>query len=92
MYAVQGLADSPLMITILPADKYGQFCSANSMVNSLVVLLGAWLGGYMTDLFGYRVMFIWDFCVTLIATLAVAGVYWQWKLLGGKAHYTPPVV
>ena len=92
MYAIQGLADSPLMIAILPPDKYGQFCSANSMVNSVVVLVGAWLGGYMTDLFGYRVMFVWDFCVTLIATLAVAGVYLQWKRLGGKANYVPPQV
>ncbi|WP_417169930.1 MFS transporter [Victivallis sp.] len=92
MYAIQGLAYSPLLINLLPPDKFGQFSSANSMVNAVAVLFGSWLGGILTDCFGYRVMFLWDFCITLLATFALLGVYKQWKLLGGREHYTPPAV
>ena len=90
MYAIQTLANTPLLINLLPSDKYGQFASANSMVNSVAVLFGAWLGGYLTDCFGYRVMFVWDFFVTLLATIALLGVYKEWQRLGGRQHYTPP--
>lgn len=92
MYAIQGLAYSPLLINLLPPEKFGQFSSANSMVNAITVLLGSWLGGYLTDCFGYRIMFVWDFSITLLATLALLGVYREWQRLGGKAHYTPPPV
>ena len=89
MYAIQGVAGTPLLVNMLPMDKFGQFASANSMVNSVVVILGAYLGGYLTDLFGYRVMFIWDFAVTSIAMTAMLLVYLQWKKLGGR-NYIPP--
>ncbi len=92
MYAIQGLANTPLLINLLPMDKYGQFASANSMVNSVAVFFGAWLGGYLTDCFGYRVMFVWDFCVTLLATFALLIVYKEWHRLGGKQNYVPPKI
>jgi MFS family permease len=89
MYAIQGVAGTPLLVNMLPMDKFGQFASANSMVNSIVVILGAYLGGYLTDLFGYRVMFVWDFTVTSIAMTSMLLVYLQWKKLGGR-NYVPP--
>ena len=89
MYAVQGVAGTPLLVNMLPMDKFGQYASANSMVNSVVVILGSYLGGYLTHLFGYRVMFVWDFVVTSIAMTAMFLVYLQWKKLGGK-NYIPP--
>ena len=89
MYAVQGVAGTPLLVNMLPMDKFGQFASANSMVNSVVVILGSYLGGYLTHLFGYRVMFIWDFAVTTIAMSAMFLVYLEWKKFGGK-NYVPP--
>lgn len=89
MYAVQGVAGTPLLVNMLPMDKFGQFASANSMVNSVVVILGSYLGGYLTHLFGYRVMFIWDFAVTTIAMSAMFLVYLEWKKFGGK-NYIPP--
>lgn len=89
MYAVQGVAGTPLLVNMLPMDKFGQFASANSMVNSVVVILGSYLGGYLTHLFGCRVMFIWDFAVTTIAMSAMVLVYLQWKKFGGKKLYSP---
>ena len=90
MYAVQNLAQTPLLVAILPMNKFGQLASVNSMVNSVVVFAAAYLGGYLTDYFGYRLMFIWDLAVTAMATAALFVVYDQWKKAGGKAGYTPP--
>ncbi len=92
VYGMQNLACVPLLISLLPQDKYGQFSSANSMVNSAAVFFGAMLGGYFTDLYGYRVMFIWDFTITLLATFSLIIVYKEWKKYGGKANYQSPVI
>ena len=92
MYTIQNLAGSPLLVKIVPMEKYGQFASANSMVNSAAVFVGAWLGGKVTAIFGYRIMFVWDFVVTIIATLALLVVYREWKRYGGKDNYRPPEV
>ena len=92
MYTLQNLAGSPMLVKLLPMDKYGQFASANSMVNSVAVFFGAWLGGKLTAAFGYRVMFIWDFGVTIMAMLALGIVYREWKRFGGKENYTPPEI
>ena len=62
------------------------------MVNSAAVFVGAWLGGKVTAIFGYRIMFVWDFVVTIIATLALLVVYREWKRYGGKDNYRPPEV
>ena len=47
------------------------------------------LGGYCTDLFGYRMIFIWDFLLTIVATATLFMVYVEWKKLGGKNYVAP---
>ena len=92
MYAVQNLAQSPLLINLLPPDKYGQFASANSMVCSTIMIFAAYLGGKLTDIFGYRVMFVWDIVITIIATVVLFGVYREWQRHGGKKGYKSPEI
>ena len=92
MYAFQNLANTPLLVAILPPDKFGQFCSSNGMVNSLALVIGSFLGGIVTTRFGFRVMFVWDFFVTGLATAALIVVYFEWKRFGGKDNYVPPQV
>ena len=89
MYAVQGVVLIPLLVSIFPQEKFGQFASANSMTISIILLFAAYGGGKLTDMFGYRVMFIWDFVVTLLASIALIVVYREWKKYGGK-NYVPP--
>ncbi len=90
IYAIQNLSINPLLIDIVPMDKFGQFASANALVNCGIMLIASTLGGYFTDLYGYRMIFIWDFFVTIVATFALLIVYKDWKRLGGQEHYTPP--
>lgn len=91
MYAFQNLANTPLMVAILPKDKFGQFASSNGMVNSLTLAIGSFLGGIVTTHFGFRVMFVWDFFVTGLATFALVVVYFEWKRFGGKNYVAPQV-
>ena len=89
MYAVQGVVLMPFLVAVFPAEKFGQFASANSMSISVILFFATYLGGKLTDMLGYRVMFGWDFAITLLACLALLGVYRQWKKYGGK-NYVPP--
>lgn len=89
MYAVQGVVLIPLLASIFPPEKFGQFASANSMTISIILLFASYGGGRLTDWLGYRVMFAWDFAVTLLASIALIAVYREWKKYGGK-NYVPP--
>ncbi|MPM40308.1 hypothetical protein SDC9_86948 [bioreactor metagenome] len=91
VYAFQNLANMPLLVDILPRDKFGQYASGNAMVNHVSLMIGSALGGVVTGWFGYRVMFVWDFVVTGLATLALIGVYFEWKRYGGR-NYKAPIV
>lgn len=68
-YAIQGIAYAPLLMRIFPLERYGQFYSVNTMVTLLILAVASAVGGRMTDLFGYRVIFLWDFVFTCLATL-----------------------
>lgn len=92
IYAIQHLSQGMMLLYLVPTAQYGQFASANSMINCTVVFIASILGGYCTDLFGYRMIFIWDFLLTIIATITLLAVYAEWKRAGGKEHYTPPVL
>lgn len=90
VYAIQSVCGAPLGVMLFPKEKYGQFCSANAIVRSLLLIAGNYLGGLAIDFFGYRFIFIWDTIFTIIATLALIYVYIKWKQYGGAEHYQPP--
>lgn len=90
VYAIQNVGLSPLFIALFPSEKYGQFCSANAMLNCVFLVIANWGGGMAIDYFGYRFIFIWDFIFTIIATVAMGYVYIKWKQYGGMKNYTPP--
>ena len=92
VYGVQSLSGIPLLVNIVPPEKFGQFCSANSVMNCLIMIFASLLGGYFTDIFGYRVMFIWDFFLTIVATGTLLIVIGDWLKAGGKKGYVPPKV
>jgi predicted MFS family arabinose efflux permease len=77
---------------ILPRDKYGQFCSANSMVISLGSMGGMYACGKFLDVMqDRRYVFLWFFCFTTLGAMLIWTVYLQWKRLGGDEHYEPPL-
>ena len=90
VYAIQSVCGAPLGVMIFPKEKYGQFCSANAIVRSILLILGNYLGGLAIDFFGYRFIFVWDAVFTIIATAALIYVYFKWKEYGGEKNYQPP--
>ena len=89
IYAIQNLSSGPLLLYLVPREQYGQFASANSLINCAIMFFASMLGGYCTDLFGYRMIFIWDFILTILATVTLFMVYGEWKKLGGKNYVAP---
>ena len=68
-YAVQGTAYAPLLMRVFPKERYGQFYSVNSIVCTLIVIAASAIGGKATDILGYRIIFLWDFAFTTLATI-----------------------
>ena len=90
VYAVQFVSNGPVFIELFPPDKFGQFSSANAMMNSVLLIFANYFGGVAIDRFGYRFIFVWDTIFTVGATAALLFVYVRWKQLGGAEYYTPP--
>ncbi len=89
-YVLQGASGLPLTVRLYPSEKYGQFCSARSMVCSVFEIIANAGGGKFIDIFGYRYIFVWDFIFTIIATVLLLIVYRMWKQRGGDANFVPP--
>ncbi len=71
VYAIQNVSNGPVFVALFPPDKYGQFCSANAMMNCVLLIFANYFGGMAIDYFGYRFIFIWDTVFTIGATGAL---------------------
>lgn len=97
--AISGNTSLPLFMRLLPPSRYGQFCSANSLVRSAGVIVGGLLAGVYLDFvknffngsdFAYRFLNPW-ICFFSIGTVIFAVLlYREWKRLGGDEHYKAP--
>lgn len=96
---LQGAAEAPLLMKLLPKAKYGQFASANAMVRAFAVILAGALSGVFFDMLDtvfhlgdwrYRYYTVWwaFFMIPMLFFLTL--LYRQWKLLGGPEHFQPP--
>jgi Na+/melibiose symporter-like transporter len=97
--AVQGAAELPMYMRVLPRDRYGQFCSANAMIRAFALMFGAALAGIMMDVlknrFGmdewrYRYYAAWTVFWQIPALVCLILLYREWKRLGGDKDYKPP--
>lgn len=91
VYITQTASGLPLFAALLPREKYGQFCSAQAMVQAVIMIAANAGGGVFIDIFGYRYIYVWDFGFTSIATAAMLVVYCKWKRLGGDRGYVAPL-
>ncbi len=98
IFALYGAAGLPLLMTIFPKDKYGQYCSCNGMMKSLAILLGAGLGAAFIDIMtrngqdkdAYRWMYIWNAGFQVLCTVLLYMIYALWKKHGGDGSYVAP--
>jgi hypothetical protein len=90
-YMMQGAACIPTFVAILPKSRYGQFCSAQAIFNSVLLIVANWGGGLFIDLTGnYRNLYLWDAFFTTLALLAMIVVWIGWKKFGGIKNYIAP--
>ncbi|MBC2594418.1 MFS transporter [Ruficoccus amylovorans] len=86
------LASYLAMLTrLLPAAKFGQFFSANSVIFQAGLALSPILcGALLEGIRDYRYVFIWSAAFSLVGAIFGVALFRQWKQLGGDEHYTPP--
>ena len=94
-------SELPTLMTIFPKSRYGQFCSANAIVRSVVLIGGGLLCGTMLDLVGklhpdpnycYRFLPVWNCFFQGSSAIFLFLLYREWKKRGGIAGYRPPGV
>jgi len=91
IYAIQGLSIIPMFAALFPDGRYGQFSSANALINCIFLILANWGGGWAVDHFGYRFIFVWDFIFTCVATVFLVLVWLQFLRLGGDRSFKSPL-
>lgn len=96
-----GAAETPLLMKLLPRDKYGQFASANAMVRSLAVILASIVAGIFFDwlehafhlgTWRYRFYTVWWAVFTVPMLVCLVLLYREWLRRGGDKGYTPPSI
>lgn len=97
-FSLYGAAGIPLLITIFPKDKYGQYCSCNGMMKSFAMLIGAVIGAIFIDYMtnngankdAYRWMFMWNGWFQVLSIVCLLIIYAMWKARGGDKGYVAP--
>lgn len=103
--AVFAASELPMFMRLLPHSRYGQFCSANSLIRSAMMIAAGVLCGLFVDYlkvfcqgtlhmkgdYYYRLIFIWQIVFVAIAVYFRVKLYKLWLQLGGDDNYLPPV-
>lgn len=97
-FALFSAASIPMLITLFPKDKYGQFCSCNGMVRSTSLMIGGVFAGffmdYMTSFSADKIAFKWVYMWG--GVFQISGLYFlwllyrEWKRRGGDTAYVAP--
>lgn len=96
-----GAANLPMYMMLLPKERYGQFCSAQAMFNSVALIVGSLAAGGFMDLlkylyhgsdFYYRYIPCWSFFFQSISVIFMLLLYRSWVKYGGKEYFVPPAV
>ena len=94
-----GASELPTLMKLLPRDRFGQFCSANAMIRSIIqIFAGVSCGAFLdfTKRFSaspdhcYRFVSVWNFFAQSCTALFLFLLYREWKRLGGLSSYEPP--
>jgi len=85
-------ANGPLFPALLPAQKFGQFCSAASILSASAMMVASYGGGVFMDWVNdYRYVYIWNAVFATCALFFTTLVYRSWRRYGGPRHYEAPL-
>ncbi len=91
--------DIPMLMRVLPKERYGQFCSCRVLLTSIVGIFTGVLGGAYLDImtahFGEKTAYacipFWSFVFSAFAVYFLIKLYSSWKRYGGDESYVPPI-
>ncbi len=98
-------ADLPMFMRLLPHSRYGQFCSANALVRSFMMIMAGVICGLFLDGlkslcqntlhiqgdYYYRLIFVWQVLFVIAALYYRVKLYRLWLKLGGDDDFVPPM-
>lgn len=87
------LSQRAASMKLFPAEKFGQFSSGLNVFGCGALIIGNVLIGVLMDVFqsNYRMAFLWTVCIAAVAVIPFLKVIAEWKRLGGRDHYVPPM-
>ena len=99
LIALVNVASLPSLMRTFPQSRFGQFCSAQSMLRSTFTVISGILAGLFIDLvknlchdsdYAYRFIYIWMAFFYGISAIYMVKAYIEWYRLGGDKHFQPP--
>ena len=97
--ALVAVATFPSDMRIFPQSRFGQFCSAQAMLQSAFTVIAGILAGLFIDVvrnlchgsdYAYRFIFLWITVFAGISAIFRVMLYIEWHRLGGDKHFHPP--
>lgn len=102
--ALTAVCGFPLLMRLFPKSRFGQFCSAQALVVSLlgIVVAGSAAGLFIDGIgwlcrnlphtanYVYRFNFLWAGFFNLVTAALGVWAYVYWRRLGGDSGYKPP--
>lgn len=98
--ALCSVAAVPFDMRLQPKSRYGQFCSAQSIVtNGCKMIAGAAAGYFFYFIktyffpgsdYAYRFNFVWSAAASIVMGFVICSLYRQWQALGGDRGFNPP--
>lgn len=69
----------PLNTAIFPKDRFGQFCSAQALLNAIALMAGSYLSGRLMDVIGdFRYLYLWMSIFQACSAACMCGAYMLW--------------
>jgi MFS family permease len=97
--ALLGVVSLPTDMRIFPQSRFGQFCSAQTVIRSVLTIFSGILAGLFIDCmrslchgsnFAYRFNFVWMVIFYGIGAILSLRTYLEWLRLGGDKRFHPP--
>jgi MFS family permease len=100
LVALATASEMPVLMKLFPQDRFGQFCSANTMIRSIVLIVaGVGCGAFLdfSKRFSpnpddcYRFVSVWNTGAQGGAAFFLYLLYRDWRRLGGAVSFEPPI-
>ncbi|MDF3059320.1 MAG: transporter [Rariglobus sp.] len=98
--ALCSVAAVPFDMRLQPKSRYGQFCSAQSIVTNVCKMIAGFAAGCFFEFiknwffpgsdYAYRFNFVWSAAASIAMGFVVCSLYRQWHQLGGDRAFNPP--